>query len=123
MKIIATRDSMCMGDDCDAPHKEILEFDPAQGISALLKLMADYLPKMSDIVWTVSCHENILGFIYSGKKGGYKTETACNDEFIKTFDRLEIFCRHYYSYMLMDKYPECDTLLKKVKQSVKNMKP
>ena len=119
MKIRATRDSVCMGDDCNAPHETFPEYVPEQGIMSLLNAAAEYLPKMSDIVWTVSCQETVLGFLTSGEDRSYTAEPYCTDEFFRTLNIREIRCRHYYDYEFGNSYPDCNSLLEKVKKSLK----
>lgn len=116
MKIRATRDSVCMGDDCTAPHEAFLEYLPNQGVISLLNTVAEYVPKMSNIVWTVSCGETVIGFLISDENRSYTAEADCTDEFAQNIS--EIHCRHYYDYEFGNKYPDCGSLLEKVKKNL-----
>lgn len=49
-KIKATRESVCMGDDCDVPNVRELDYKPDQLFSEWLSVVADYVPTMHNVV-------------------------------------------------------------------------
>ena len=48
MKIQWTRDSVCMGDDVNAPNTKLEEFDRPLSVSDLLDKAANYVPGVPD---------------------------------------------------------------------------
>ncbi|WP_405021231.1 hypothetical protein OHV05_34330 [Kitasatospora sp. NBC_00070] len=53
VKVVLTRDSVCMGDDCDAPHQQAPTFDAATTLGDFVTQVADYPPRMRGARWVV----------------------------------------------------------------------
>lgn len=49
LRIRAERDSVCMGDDCDAPNTRYLDYGPDERLSEFMDSVANYVPLMT---WT-----------------------------------------------------------------------
>lgn len=98
-----TRTSVCAGDSVTAPNEAYLESE--QTLSSLLKEVADYLPRisdMSDLMWLIidkSTNKTLAFITYDGSN-------------VPIFDIVldvvptEIFCRHYYRYEFRGKYSD-----------------
>lgn len=97
MKIIIQRDSVCMGDDCEAPHEKILEvpFDMTyQKLHERLK-QENYFPSVSgnNVVWVLTTPECWDIYSYFTRTG----EIAPNVE----EERLSTLCpegKFYFKY-------------------------
>ncbi|MER7584329.1 hypothetical protein [Kitasatospora sp. NPDC097691] len=51
MRVVLTRDSVCMGDDVDAPHEGVWEVDENVTMQDLLEQSAGYLLRMQNACW------------------------------------------------------------------------
>ena len=69
MKIIWTRDSVCMGDDCTAPNTKTEKIDRPLTISDLLDRAADYVPNISGSVWAVWIEGILAGYLEMSASG------------------------------------------------------
>ena len=120
MKIKAERDSVCMGDDCNAPNTGYLEYDENELLSVwLMKTVTDYVPHMHECVWSVESNRKIIGYLICDKNGNYTVETTCDDEYMGLLNISEIFCMHYYDFYFKGKeYSDCTTLIDKVRKSL-----
>lgn len=61
--LILTRDSVCMQDDMDPPHTEIIQFDPSQTTRRLVKILASsYLPKIGGYghSWDIYLNDELI---------------------------------------------------------------
>ena len=59
LQIRLTRDSVCAGDDCDAPHeKSVSVHSFVDPIALVSQLASDYLPRVSGIGHTWDCFLN-----------------------------------------------------------------
>ena len=50
-QISVDRESVCMGDDCNAPNEKKLDLNEGDLLSDVLGKVAEYLPQMSDVIW------------------------------------------------------------------------
>ena len=60
-QISVDRESVCMGDDVNAPNEKILNLDEGDVLSDVLGKVAVYLPLMSDVIWAVDSGRKVLG--------------------------------------------------------------
>ncbi len=60
-----TRDSVCAGDDCDAPHEKVIETFSFVAPEALIRDVLTYLPRVSGVGHSWVCRFNgvIIGEI------------------------------------------------------------
>ncbi len=123
--IEAERESVCMGDDCNAPHYVHLEYDPNQLLSEwMLNTVLGYVPIMRGCVWAVFSgnrgNKKLLGYLVGDKETDkYTVELVRDDEYMGLLNIKEIFCDYYYpSYFTSEKYLKLPTLLERVRLSV-----
>jgi len=56
LPVVLTRDSVCAGDDCDAPHEEAIEVESFVDPEALARaLSTNYLPSVAGIGHSWTC--------------------------------------------------------------------
>lgn len=68
-----TRDSVCMGDDCDAPHEKTLENFSFTDVESFIDVVAKgYLPSVAGIGHTWDC---LLNGIHVGTVSHYGIKT------------------------------------------------
>lgn len=112
--IIATRSSVCMADDCNAPNTRELFYTAYECLyEFLLNKVTKYVPKCTCSVWVI--------FDYTNKEVGYITfdencEATCmlatkRDIYVYELGG-SIFCRKYNYKEIEDKHPEYKSLLK-----------
>lgn len=53
VKVVLTRDSVCMGDDCDAPHQQDAAFDGATTLGDFVTQVAGYPLRMRGARWVM----------------------------------------------------------------------
>lgn len=113
MTIHAERDSVCMGDDCNAPNAEELPYNSDECLyEFLVNRVAKYVPKCTESVWVI--------LNYSNKEVGYITfdkncDTTCTLAIKNTYVYKlggSIFCRKYNYRDIEEKHPEYKSLLK-----------
>ena len=125
--IMVDRSSVCMGDDC-MPHKEELQINSRMKMSELLTVLSEYVPTMHEVVWAVCSGDNVCGYIITDKDGNSEVEVNGEDKKAVTLiEKDEVVCVYYYlgrfrwtdgeTGELVEKYPECETLLEKVKKN------
>ncbi|MBD0674663.1 hypothetical protein [Streptomyces sp. CBMA156] len=61
VKVILTRDSVCMGDDCHAPHQQECTFDSATTLGDFVTRIAGYPLRMRGARWVM-----FLGWNHAG---------------------------------------------------------
>ena len=64
VEIIITRDSVCMADDINPTHTDIIHFDSSKPPKELIKFISDnYLAKVSGFghVWEIYLNEQLVG--------------------------------------------------------------
>ncbi len=127
-QIRVDRDSVCMADDCTAPNEKWLNVEDDDMISDMFQKVALYLPKLRDAIWAVDSGEQVLGYIFID--GDITHYEFCQKDCIFSNLKIEaLHCSHFYLYSfyyrngkngeLIEKYPECKTLLEKVKCCMK----
>lgn len=122
-QIYAERDSVCMGDDCNAPNARYLDYAANELLSEFMDSVAGYVPSMRDVVWSVVCKDKTIAYLIFDENDGYEYELAIPDMRVSELAEKKIYCRYYYERKLFDykikppveMYPECKTLLEKVK--------
>lgn len=121
--IHAERDSVCMGDDCNAPNARELNYASNEYLSEFMDSVAKYVPSMKNVVWSVACKDRTIAYLIFDENEEYKYELAVPDMKVSELDGKKIYCRYYHKGTLFDYkvqppielYPECKTLLDKVK--------
>ncbi len=61
MRVILTRDSVCMGDDCYAPHQHDVALDGATTLGEFVDQVAGYPPRMRGARWVMFHGRNFTG--------------------------------------------------------------
>lgn len=112
------RASVSMGDDCMAPNAVEFECTEEERLSNFLTRVADSLPAMRNSVWPVYYKKNVVAFISFDENGESSIECTVEDIHVWSIAETTLFCAYYYEGMLRDKYPECVTLLEKVKREL-----
>ncbi|MDE7295619.1 MAG: hypothetical protein K2N72_14440 [Oscillospiraceae bacterium] len=132
MIIHAERDSVCAGDDCNAPNAKDIMLDTRARVSELLEKVSEYVPNMHNSVWPVmkDCEKSnkILGFVVFDENGSHYCELAVPDGNIQTLGIDKIFCRYFHRrtsiwhddcwYMLEKCYPQYERLIDMVKAAL-----
>lgn len=104
MNIYAERDSVCMGDDVTAPNEADLETNDQMLLSAFMASVAEYVPEMEDVIWTV--HEknrrgSVIALLISAEGSRtYSVALQRKDCPMKNAGFDSIFCRYFYPDML-----------------------
>lgn len=114
MTILAERDSVCMGDDCNAPNSEEIPYNSDECLyDFLVNRLAKYVPAITNSIWIILNYRN--------KEVGYITfdencEITCTLATKRNIYVYElggsIFCRKYNYKEIEDKHPEYKSLLK-----------
>lgn len=129
--IHAERDSVCAGDDCNAPNAEDIMLDEGARVSELLERVPEYVPNVYDSVWVVMKDNyksnKILGFVVFTDSGSHYCELAAPDGNVEMLGIKKIFCRHFnpgdfiYGWK-KELYPEDMELIDKVKMYLRDNK-
>lgn len=115
-QINAERESVCMGDDCNAPNAKELEYSTNELLSDFLDSVAGYVPSMKNVVWSVVCKGRTIAYLIFDVNACCKYELTIPDMRVSELDEKNIYCRYYYKGKpSLEKYPQCETLLEKVK--------
>ncbi|KZK90914.1 hypothetical protein PsAD5_04052 [Pseudovibrio sp. Ad5] len=66
LELIVTRDSVCAGDDCDAPHRAHFSINEAASISNLVEYLREIYPLSNvfgdHLTWTLTARSKIAMF-------------------------------------------------------------
>ena len=135
MNVTVERDSVCMGDDVNAPNTMALPISGDMSISQFLKQLADALPIVADpepIVWSVHRGQskgNAIGLIETIYQAGSSVTVFGSDLKMQESGIGKVYCRYFCKSSLMKPdqegrlrvpmYPECPTLAEKVKKHLK----
>ena len=83
VRLAMTRDSVCAGDDCDAPHDKVLEIPSFLDPEAFARAIStEYLPSVAGSGHTWTCVLNGLKIAVIGTSGieSLVTETSFEDD-------------------------------------------
>ncbi len=132
MNVTVERDSVCMGDDVNAPNTMTLQVSGDMYISQFLKQLADALPTVADpepIVWSVHRSQskgNVIGLIETVYQVGSSVTVFGFDLKMQESGIGKVYCRYFCKstlmkpdqegYLRVPMYPECPTLAEKVKK-------
>ena len=135
MNVTVERDSVCMGDDVNAPNTMTLQVSGEMYISQFLKQLADALPTVADpepIVWSVHIGQskgNAIGLIETVYQVRSRVTVFGSDLKMQQSSIGKVYCRYFCKSSLMKPdqegrlripmYPECPTLAEKVKKHLK----
>lgn len=122
-KIYVERDSVCLGDDCNAPNAKNLDYEDDERLSDFIDAVAKYVPTMREVVWSVSCKDETIAYLIFDENANYKYELSIQDVKVSDLVEKKLYCRYYYERKLLDfhtnpptdLYPEYTTLFEKVK--------
>lgn len=125
--ILLDRNSVCAGDSCDSHEKEIT-LDSNTSLSALLVMLAEYVPSMEDVVWEVKSNTGLIGYIITDEQRHASVEVCGDDGTVGSRGIQSIMCIYccngHFTWIdrasgeKIEKYPECKTLLEKVKKGL-----
>lgn len=93
-KIEIMRDSVCMGDDCHAPHKSELVYYEGDRLSQLMKGVIEYLPKMGDATWEVNTDGRTLALLFSNPATKYSCQLQVSDAKVEDLKIRRLFCKY-----------------------------
>ena len=132
MGVTVERDSVCMGDDVYAPNTMALPISGDMNISQFLKQLADALPIVADpepIVWSVHLDQSggrAIGLIETVYQVRSRVTVFGSDLKMQESGIGKVYCRYFCKSSLMKPdqegylrvpiYPECPTLVEKVKK-------
>lgn len=119
------RESVCMGDDCTAPNEKLFPVRERDMLSDIFQMIAGYLPHMRDVVWAVDSGKKIVGYIVMEMNEQVRYEFCLEDQVFCGLDMKALHCSYFHQRRfvytnkedgsVVEKYPECRTLLDKVK--------
>ena len=93
MRIHATRSSVCLGDDFAGPEERDLEFDEQARLPELMKQLAGYVPYFGNVVWSIRCGDEIIGYLYSpGEEAPYQYKLTAEDMPVSKLPSTTVFC-------------------------------
>lgn len=94
-KIHAERDSVCMGDDCNAPNAKDLDYETNELLSSFMDSVANYVPHMKDVVWNVVCKDRTIAYLNFDENADYKYKLLIPDMKVSELDDKKIYCIYY----------------------------
>lgn len=92
--IEVARDSVCMGDDCMAPHLEEFPLKHDTMLSDFMVTLKSYVPAMKNVTWEILCGEDCVGRLISEENAKYNSELNIPDIKISELSEKEFFCRY-----------------------------
>lgn len=92
--ITAERQSVCMGDDCNAPHLTELKYNDNTMLSEFMKEIDDYVPSMNNAAWIVRCDIGDIAYLISDAEGKYRYILQVQDTKVKDLGIEELFCKY-----------------------------
>ena len=132
MDVTIERDSVCMGDDVNAPNTQTLQVSGDVYISQFLKQLANAMPTVVDsepIVWSVHLGQSkgrAIGLIETVYQVSNRVTVFGSDLKMQESGIGKVYCRYFCKSSLMKPdqngrlcipmYPECPTLAEKVKK-------
>ena len=113
-----------MGDDCNAPNDELIPVGENERLSDIFHKIAAYLPQMYDVIWAVDSGRKVIGYIVVDKNGQAQYELCMEDRVFGDLELEALHCSYFHqrSFVyrnekenkIIEKYPQCYTLLEKV---------
>ena len=127
-QISVDRESVCMGDDVNAPNEKILDLDEGDVLSDVLGKVAEYLPQMSDVIWAVDSGRKVLGYIIMDKNQEIHYELCQPDMIFSEMKVSALHCSYFYPNRFIsnvngevtERFPEQKTFLDKVRYCMKD---
>lgn len=123
------RQSVCMGDDCTAPNEKMLSVGERDTLSDIFQKIAVYLPQMCDVIWAVDSGKKVIGYIVMDTNKQARYELCLEDKVFYEMDIEALHCSYFhqgsFEYRngkddeIIERYPECRTLLDKVRCCMK----
>lgn len=124
--IRVTRESVCMGDDCTAPNVKLIPVEEKDMLSDMFQKIADCLPYIhDDVIWAVDSGKKVIGYIVMDIDHEAQYEFCLEDQVFCELDIEAFHCSYFYRRKfvyrngengeMVEEYPECRTLLDKVK--------
>lgn len=95
-KIGAERDSVAAGDDINAPHSQDIPWGVDDTLSEFLYQLSYYVPDMSDVVWSVSYEDGILGYLATDSERNYTTDLLIKNVKVSASKISDVYCSYYY---------------------------
>ena len=95
-QICVDRDSVCMGDDVNAPNEKLLDLNEGDALSDVLGKVAVYLPLMSDVIWAVDSGTKVLGYIIMDKNQEIHYELCQPDMIFSEMRVSALHCSYFY---------------------------
>ena len=97
MEIRVTRASVCMGDDCFAPHEEFISYDSEEKLSTWFNKIIEYLPTVKGrSMWKIYADSDLLlCIIYGNEDGSYRCELAVADSKVSDLGITAIHCKYF----------------------------
>lgn len=97
MEIRVTRASVCMGDDCFAPHEEFISYDSDEKLSTWFNKIIEYLPTVKGrSLWKIYADSDLLlCIVYSNEDGDYRFALAVNDSKVSDLGITAIHCKYF----------------------------
>ena len=122
-RISVDRESVCMGDDCNAPNEKVLDLSEEDKLTDVFRKVAEYLPQMSDVIWAVDSGRKVLGYIIMDKDRTIHYEICQPDGIFSDMKINALHCSYFFPNRFIcnvdgeikEKYPEQKTFLDKVR--------
>jgi hypothetical protein len=96
IKVYATRSSTGMEDDAASKEVRELAYDSGVHLSSLMNDLRKYVPMLQNVVWSVWCKDQIVGYLYSYGYGGYQYYLPGDvDSLIHELPGSIIHCQYY----------------------------
>lgn len=122
-KVKVDRESVCMGDDCNAPHEVTLLVPDNIPLSIVFDRITEYLPKMSNVVWAIDSGRKVVGYILTDNEGTSRYEIYEQKSNIGNMGIEMLHCSYFHSNSftnmgnkMVEEYLGCGTLIEKVKR-------
>ena len=122
--ITVERESVCMGDDLNAPNTTTVSINDEMHLSTVLWLIEDKMPLVNDkhtIVWSVHTDDRNgtpLGMFEIDDMKPNSLTLFVLDQTMKEMSIKKVFCRYFHNSSLPE-YSECPTLGLKVMKHLK----
>ena len=123
------RQSVCMGDDCTAPNEKLISVGERDRLLDIFQMITVYLPQMCDVIWAIDSGKKVIGYIIVGMDKQVRYELCIKDQVFCELDIEVLHCSYFHQRSfeycngndceVVEKYPECRTLIDKVKCCMK----